>query len=282
MRTREQLINLRIIHVVIMLATALFIYQFSQWDDGLWIPITVLAIIGPFSPGLTINKSRQRVVGSIAGLLLSVVLWFFIHFNYTLLVPITVILVYWVAYSLLQNYTYFIMIVSILLCINFDYMNLFFNNEIIYLINRSLCVLIGVMICQFYEVFIFRRYYNNAINLVEKEKYDAQIIDCWYKLQSITNNMELETRLTIINTNISTLVISLNELNGLRETCSFSYSNQLATLAIIELYLEKINAMYHFMTKVAYDLLQNKITNQVLDSDEIDVPLSNIIIEYAD
>lgn len=266
MRTREQLIHLRIIHVVIMLATALFIYQFSQWDDGLWIPITVLAIVGPFSPGLTINKARQRVIGSIAGLLLSFVLWFFIHFNYTLLVPIAIVLIYWVAYSLLQNYTYFIMIVSILLCINFDYMNLFFNNEVVYLINRSLCVLVGVIICQFYEYFVFKRYYNNATSLVEKEKYDQQIIDCWQSIKSMADNSG-EHNLVRINQVLAPLVNSKNELAMLAETCQYSYSQQYDTIALITLYHEKINAMFNWGTSVAYDLMQ-QTTKQLLSDDE--------------
>ena len=32
--------------------------------------------------GLTINKAKQRVLGSIAGLLISILIWFLIHYNY--------------------------------------------------------------------------------------------------------------------------------------------------------------------------------------------------------
>lgn len=113
--TREQLIQLRIIHVTILFALALFIYQWSEWSDALWIPISVLAIIGPFRPGLTINKAKQRVLGSIAGLLISILIWFLIHYNYNLLVIIALLLVCGVAFAALQEYTYFIMLVTVML-----------------------------------------------------------------------------------------------------------------------------------------------------------------------
>mgnify|MGYP000464507612 FL=1 len=187
MRTREQLIHLRIIHVTILFAVALFIYQWSEWSDGLWIPISVLAIIGPFRPGLTINKAKQRVLGSIAGLLISILVWFFIHYNYNLLVIIALLLVCAVAFTALQEYTYFIMLVTVMLCVNFDYMNLFFNNEIVYIANRGMCVLTGVCLCQFFEYFVFKHSYSNAQSLVEKEQIDDLVINTWQTINQLTS-----------------------------------------------------------------------------------------------
>lgn len=253
MLSKEQLIHLRIVHVVIMLATALFIYQFSQWDDGLWIPISVIAIVGPFRPGLTINKAKQRVLGTIAGLLLSVIVWFIIHYNYNLLVIVCLILLYGVAFAALHDYTYFIMLVSIMLCINFDYMNLFFNNEIIYVVNRGVCVLVGVCICQFYEYFVFKYSYANAIALVEKEKLDELIIQSWNQITKFSEQGRIHAR--DLDLCIAPLLVSMGELAELKESCEHSYSEQDETLALIEHYQLKLNSAYNLVCELGYKLL---------------------------
>lgn len=258
MLTKEQLIHLRIVHVIIMLATALFIYQYSQWEDGLWIPISVIAIIGPFRPGLTINKAKQRVLGTIAGLLLSVIIWFILHYNYNLLVIICLILIYGVAFAALHEYTYFIMLVSIMLCINFDYMNLFFNNEIIYVANRAMCVLVGVCICQFYEYFIFRHSYGNSLALVEKEKLDKLIVTSWDKINLLsrqrTNIVARE-----LNQLISPLLKAQDQLAELRESCLHGYSDQSATLELIERYQLKLDSAYELITSLGYKLMAGNL-----------------------
>lgn len=263
MLSREQLIHLRIVHVVIMLATGLFIYQYSQWEDGLWIPISVIAIIGPFRPGLTINKAKQRVLGTIAGLLLSVIIWFIIHYNYNLLVIICLILIYGVAFAALHEYTYFIMLVSIMLCINFDYMNLFFNNEIIYVANRGMCVLTGVCICQFYEYFIFRHAYRNAVALVEKEKLDKLIIDGWQTINALS---EHKIAVSQLNQLLSPLVAAQSELAEFKESCVHSYSEQLETLELIERYQLKLDSAYQLISSLGYKLMSGRLHHLLQDT----------------
>lgn len=265
MRSREQLIHLRIIHVIVMIATALFIYQFSQWDNAVWIPITVLAIIGPFSPGLSINKAKQRVLGSIAGLLLSLIFWLVIHYNYNLLVPLAVVLIYCVAYTLLQEYTFFIMLVTIMLCINFDYMNLFFNNEIAYLVSRGMCVLVGVIICQFYEYLVFKSSYANAISLVQKERLDSEIVTAWNQIRLLSSESP-QVAVSDMNNCIAPLLKSLEDLKQLKEACLHSYSEQGATLILIANYQEKILSIYKWISLQAFDLITTN-RQQAIDED---------------
>ena len=142
---QEQLIRLRILHITLLFALALIISQFSNWDDSLWIPISVLAILGPFRPGLSLNKASQRVIGTYAGLILSILVWLVLRYNYVLVFVFALVLVYALAFAMLQQYKYFIMLVTIVICINYDYMNLPLDfNVIYYLANRGICVAVGV------------------------------------------------------------------------------------------------------------------------------------------
>lgn len=262
MLTREQLIHLRIVHITVLFAVALFIYQWSQWSDGLWIPISVLAIIGPFRPGLTINKAKQRVLGSIAGLLISILVWFLIHYNYNLLVIIALLLVCAVAFTALQEYTYFIMLVTVMLCVNFDYMNLFFNNEIVYIVNRGMCVLTGVCLCQFFEYFVFKHSYSNAQSLVEKEQIDDLVINTWDRINLFrAGDKEASVELTKC---LDALLLRLEQLRELKESCQYSYSEQQQTLQLIEHYELKLISSINWVSSLGGKLLFNEQTDSLV------------------
>lgn len=257
MRTREQLIHLRIVHVVIMITTAFFAYQYSNWPDALWIPISVLAIIGPFSPGLSIGKAKQRMIGSIAGLLLSVIIWLFLQYNPNLLPIIAVVLIYCLAFCILQEYTYFIMLVSVMLCVNYDYMNLFFKTEITFLSNRAICVLTGIFICQFYEYFIFKHSYNNAVSLVESERLDKLIVTSWDCFNSLANK-DSKISPEDIDLCINPILIELSRLRDLKNSFVNSYSKQDETLKLIARYEEKLNSIYYWISSQGYAVLNRK------------------------
>lgn len=253
MRTYQQLIQLRIFHVTIMFATAIFIYQFSQWEQALWIPISVLAIIGPFRAGLTIYKARQRLIGTLAGLLLSIIVWTILYYWNNSLVFIALILVYCVAFSALQEYTYFIMLVSLMICVNFDYTNLFINHEIGFVANRGICVLAGVTLCQFFEYFIFSRYYTNSVALVQTDKLDSSIAKIKVQIEQITIHKRATT--TQINKSIALIVKHLNELGELKESCLHGYSNQNLTLELINKYETKLTHLYNWLNNNAFKFI---------------------------
>lgn len=271
MPSREQLIHRRIIHVVIMIATGIFVYQYSQWDDGLWIPISILAIVGPFSPGLTINKARQRVLGTLCGLLISLILWLFLHYNPNALVFIALIMIYGVAFTALQEYTYFILLVSIMLCVNFDYMNLFVNNEISFIANRGLCVLVGVTICQFYEYFIFSRYYDNALTLVEARRLDELVIKSWETIRQMSES-DLVT-ISKLNKTVEPLILELKRLEELKESCLHGYSEQSKTIDLIERYESKLTSLYDWLNSMGFSLLCRQ--KRVLQ-DKKSLPVDNL------
>lgn len=264
MHTREQLIHKRIIHVVIIIVTAFFIAQFCNWSDALWICISALAIIGPFSPGGSINKAKQRLLGSIAGLLLSVFIWLFFQYFPNTLPVVTVFLIYGVAFCLLQEYTFFIMLVSIMLCVNFDYMNLFFNTEVAFLFNRIICVFTGVAICQFYEYFVFRHSYNNIV-LVEKERLDQLIISRWECINKYAVCRE-DVDATDIDKCINPIIQEMARLEELKADCKHSYSDNTATILLIDNYLEKLSSIYLWLSSQAYNVISRQYNNSALQS----------------
>ena len=253
MQTREQLIHKRIIHVVIIIATSSFAYQYSNWGDALWIPISALAIIGPFTPGMSTRKAQQRMIGSIAGLFLSIVIWLLLFNSSAMLAVVATVLIYLVAFTVVQKYTYFVMLVSIMLCINFDYMNLFINNEMAYLTNRIICVFTGVAICQFYDFLIFRNSYDNAVSLIEGKRINKLIINIKFNL----NNMQQYNKnlnKIIIEDYFQDIIQELELLTELKESCNYTYGNQKQTITLLDSYIDKLKLIYAEISEVAYSL----------------------------
>ena len=254
---REQLIKERILHLSLLFALSIFIYQYTQWEDGLWIPISVLAIMGPFRPGLAINKARARVLGTFTGLLISVVIWVVMRYSYSLMFIYALIAAYCVAFVMLQEYRYFITVVTVILCINFNYMNPQYYNEFYYIINRGICVLVGVSLFLFAEYFIFKPFYANALGLVTYEKIDAAIE------QSVSKFIQLcESKKQVHATQLTKCyILLLTKLDALKEieaSISFGYSEQQQTLALISHYSNMLNEILALYSELGFNVIHNK------------------------
>ena len=141
-------VKLRIRQVCLLVVLALFVASFTQWEHGLWIAISVAAIVGPFSTALTIQKAANRTYGTAAGLLLSAVLQFYLRYEYHSIFLLGIVIAYSIGFSVQQNYRFFIMVVTATVCLNFGYMNLAFTTfePLSFLVARLIAVFVGIMV----------------------------------------------------------------------------------------------------------------------------------------
>jgi uncharacterized membrane protein YccC len=142
-----------------MLSVALFLSRAPQWEEGIWVVISVCAILGPYAPSMTLQKSIERIMGTTAGLLLSVLC--ILIFSY---VPIAipflgVALAYTIAFTALQNYKYFIMVVTMAIALNFADMYVPYTpfEPMSFITSRGMAVLIGVTAYLIMEHIFFGR-----------------------------------------------------------------------------------------------------------------------------
>jgi len=149
--------KIRILQVTGLIVLSLFVANLTQWEQGLWIAVSITAIVGPFSPSLTLEKSRNRIIGTTAGLLLATILEMFLRYNYQFVPIVGVLLAYCLGFTLQQNYRYFIMVVTVVVCLNFEYMNLPFTSfePISFLVARFIAVLIGIALFLFIQKYIY-------------------------------------------------------------------------------------------------------------------------------
>ena len=169
--------KIRILQVVWLIVLSLLVAQVLQWDQGLWVAVSVTAIIGPFSASLTVEKSRNRIIGTIAGLLIATVLEIYLRYNYQSVFIVGILLAYILGFTVQQNYRYFIMVVTVAICLNFEYMNLPFTSfePISFLIARFMAVLAGISLFLFIQKYVYGDH-NAKVELAEAtQKLTANI-----------------------------------------------------------------------------------------------------------
>ena len=169
--------KIRILQVVWLIVLSLLVAQVLQWDQGLWVAVSVTAIIGPFSASLTVEKSRNRIIGTIAGLLIATVLEIYLRYNYQAVFIVGILLAYILGFTVQQNYRYFIMVVTVAICLNFEYMNLPFTSfePISFLIARFMAVLAGISLFLFIQKYVYGDH-NAKVELAEAtQKITANI-----------------------------------------------------------------------------------------------------------
>lgn len=145
---QSSVLNQRTLQICFLVVLALFVASYTQWEHGLWVAISVAAIVGPFSTALTMQKAANRMYGTMAGLLLSAVLQVYLRYEYHSIFILGIVMGYAIGFSAQQNYRFFIMLVTTTVCVNFGYMNLAFTpfEPISFLVSRMMAVFAGIVL----------------------------------------------------------------------------------------------------------------------------------------
>ncbi|MFK8040319.1 MAG: FUSC family protein [Rickettsiaceae bacterium] len=256
---QENLVKVRIIQICILLAVSLFLYQFTQWDHSLWIPISVMAIAGPFLPGLTINKAYQRLYGTTAGLLISIIIMFILRYNHNMICIFAVISIYFVAFSLLKEYKYFIMMVTIIICINYNYMNIpfLYYDQTYFLVTRGVGVFVGICVFLFFEYFIYKNNYTIKIAKASYIKYSKILKETIAKISDLSKQDKALT-FEQINQYILLLNTKLTELENLSSSFNHNVKHQSISMHHAEYLQKRYKYAILILYKNSYRLCQDK------------------------
>lgn len=266
----EKLVAARIWQIVNLFAVSIFIYQFTQWPQALWIPITIMAITGPFKSELTTRKALERALGTTAGLLITIMVLFFLHYNYILVFLFGVFLTWCVAFSMSQSYKYFIMFITIIISINFAYLNLpeVVYNETSFITNRGMGVLIGIILFFIFELMIYRHY--NKVRLLR-----YQLNSYWQVTRrSMTTVLafikEKELKLEIIDLTCCQIVKLINDCENFNSALSYQPDKVQQELLLPSCHLLQLIRIYLFYLQLLVDRLtqQKEITSDLYNAIE--------------
>lgn len=103
------------LRVAVVLCIGVFFFKFFEMSHGYWIPLTVIIVIQPYY-GATRKKGLERVIGTVAGIVLGGVIMMLPLSHWTFVVLLAVVS-FFVAYFLRNNYKVGVFFVTIMMVV---------------------------------------------------------------------------------------------------------------------------------------------------------------------
>lgn len=167
MRTASQLKKkldyARFVHLAVVFMIAMFIFVFSTIPEKKWVLLTVLVISAGIEPGLIIQRSRDRIWGTLAALLILVPLIYFVQLNYRFIPVLFIVTLIGLNVTALNRQRYdinvFFMTLSVFLLLAQTTEANSPQGPFEMMINRGTCTLIGIIIVLVGDYVLFQSYH---------------------------------------------------------------------------------------------------------------------------
>lgn len=113
----------RINQITFVVFVTFLFYQLTNWVGGFWVPLSAIVIASPFSTFLTIQKAKNRFIGTILGLFAAILLQYYLRMFPEQLPIIVVIMAFFLGFAMNKDYKYYIALVTLSVCLSFSYSN---------------------------------------------------------------------------------------------------------------------------------------------------------------
>lgn len=177
----------RINQITFLVFITFLFYQLTNWVGGFWVPLSAIVIVTPFSTVLTIEKAKNRFIGTIAGLFGAILLQYYLRIFPDQIPVIVVIIAFILGFILNKDYKYYIALITLTVCLSFSYMNSPYTSfePISLFFARLMGVSGAVFIFFILQTFVFGK--NNALLEMQEEmdglcafikkQYDALLLN---------------------------------------------------------------------------------------------------------
>lgn len=159
----------RVNQMTLLLAVSFLFYQWTNWQHGIWVVISTAVVAGPFSTFLSFEKAQFRFVGTLVGLVIACGVEYYLKFNPSHLPVVAVIIAFVAGFMATKSYRYFIIVITLCVCLGFGYMNMPYTSltPVLFLVDRAMGVFAGVLIFFAMQQFVFGTS-NSKLELVEE------------------------------------------------------------------------------------------------------------------
>lgn len=163
----------RVSQITILVAISFLFYEYTNWQEGIWVVISTVVVAGPFSTFLSFEKAKNRFLGTLVGLIFASGVEYYLRFNPSQLPVVALIIAFIAGFMATKSYRYFIIIVTLCTCLGYTYMNMPYTTFVpmSFLIDRAIGVFVGVLIFFVMQKFVFGDN-NSKLELLE-ESYET-------------------------------------------------------------------------------------------------------------
>ncbi|MBL7933190.1 MAG: FUSC family protein [Bacteroidia bacterium] len=154
------------LRVALVLCFGVFLFRFFEMSHGYWIPLTIIIVIQPYY-GATRKKGLERIIGTVLGIVLGGVIMMLPLSHWTFVV-LLVIVSFFVAYFLRNNYKVGVFFVTVMMVIMMQLSqqaswDLIGWRVLATLIGAALALLAGYVFWPVWEIQRFPTLMSNAI-----------------------------------------------------------------------------------------------------------------------
>ena len=159
----------RINQIAILVGISFLFYALTNWEQGIWILISTVVVAGPFSTFLSYEKSKDRFLGTLVGLVVASLIEYYLRFNPSQLPVVAVGLAFIAGFMATRPYKYFIIMITVCTCMGYTYMNMPYTtfSPMSFLVGRGMGVFVGVLIFFVMQRFVFGNG-NSKLELFEE------------------------------------------------------------------------------------------------------------------
>ncbi len=152
----------RYVHLAVVFMIAMFLFLFSTIPEKKWVLLTVLVISAGIEPGLIIRRSKHRMSGTLAALLILVPLIYLMQLNYRFIPVLFIVSLIGLNVTALNTRRYDISVFFVTLSVFLLLAQTTEANSpqgpFEMMINRGSCTLIGIIIVLVGDYFLFQSY----------------------------------------------------------------------------------------------------------------------------
>ncbi len=159
----------RINQITLLVGISFLFYELTNWVEGLWVIISTVVVLGPFSTFLGFEKAKDRFLGTLVGLFVAAGVEYYLRFNPSHLPVVAVIIGFVAGFMATKPYKYYIIMVTLCTCIGYTYMNEPYTSfaPMSFMFDRAMGVFVGVLIFFLMQRFVFGEG-NSRLELLEE------------------------------------------------------------------------------------------------------------------
>lgn len=268
--------NKRALHIAIVLSLTIAMEQLLKIPRTGWTGFTLMMIYVGFDVGSTIQRTFNRFIGVVCGLLISYILWFICRLDYRILFILIPIIVFFAFFSLGKAYAVPTIFTTILTTLGTDYY-INDNYTISWLISDYfICTLIAFSISVTCEYFFFRRshliysfYYELQNSMLNHFKSIIKIIE----FQPINKSHLLKATILLNKTFL--------DFNNFVNNTRHDYHQHDELLVELENFLAHTNKIYYHIRYLSINPLDDiRFKELTLELNELIAQNDNFKIRY--
>lgn len=252
MQLDKQIVNIRIMMIIIVISISLVVNYTSNTNDFIFIPMIMVCYYIPFRFRVSLKIIYPRLITILFSLAISLIIYklfqyYLLNFN----ILIMALLILSVLLCLVNFLCGLAVIGSIII---FSYCVILH----VHLLNSGMMILLAIVfttiIVLFSEYIVFRIIDCNKYKLINQDEIKAIIADGWERFNMLsTTSAKVSTY--EINQALHKIEEYLEYIHDLRRSCIESFSTECEMITELENYHNRLSSIYDALSKLAYNLL---------------------------